>query len=275
MGYNMLESADYTEAVLSLQPDIVLGLGDVVIDQKPSLKRMEKMGDRTLDWLQELISGIRENDKGTRSSAVFATILPMEQERQRYYLESLQDDLMACISGLVVFGVNSISAIPAKLSHLPRLSVREPGSPYEILENIALGVDMFTIPFIGAATDAGIALSFSFPAVQSHDHNILLPLGIDMWSAVHSVDLSPLQHECQCYTCVNHHRAYLQHLLNAKEMLGWVLLQVHNHHIMDQFFAGARNSIQEGSFDEHKNHFARIYELDLPAKTGQGPRYIS
>lgn len=273
MGFNMLESTDYVEAVLNLQPDITLGLGDVVVGQKPSLKRMEKMSDRTLDWLKELISGIRDNNEGRPRSAVFAPILPIEPEQQRYYLADLRDDLGEHISGLVIFETRSILAIPTNLNHLPRLSVREPGSPSEILEDIALGVDMFTIPFVGAATDAGIALDFSFPAVKLDECEGVLPLGIDMWSAIHSVDLSPLRQDCQCYTCVNHHRAYLQHLLNAKEMLGWVLLQLHNHHIMDQFFAGVRNSLQKGSFDHYKRLFAGIYDVELPAKTGQGPRY--
>lgn len=273
MGFNTLESADYVEAVMNLRPDIILGLGDVVIEQKPSLKRMEKMSDRTLDWLKELISGIHDNNEGRPSLAVFAPILPIEPEQQRYYLADLEDDLKGYISGLVLYKARSILAIPTSLSHLPRLSIQEPSSPYEILEDIALGVDVFTIPFIGAATDAGIALDFSFPAKKLDECEGVLPLGIDMWSSMHSVDLSPLRQDCQCYTCVNHHRAYIQHLLNAKEMLGWVLLQLHNHHIMDQFFAGVRSSLQERSFDDHKQLFARIYDVELPAKTGQGPRY--
>ena len=63
----------------------------------------------------------------------------------------------------------------------------------------------------------------------------LEPLGLDLWSPTYATDLSPLREGCECYACGSHHRAYVRHLLDAKEMLGWVLLQIHNHHTLDVF----------------------------------------
>jgi queuine tRNA-ribosyltransferase len=136
---------------------------------------------------------------------------------------------------------------------------------------------MFTIPFIGAATDAGIALDFQFSESDAMDANNVTgsspkPLGIDLWSNSHAIDLSPIVRNCRCYACSKHHRAYLQHLLAAKEMLGWVLLQVHNHHVMDNFFSAIRSSLSRGSFETDCATFEKLYESELPAKTGQGPR---
>jgi len=50
-------------------------------------------------------------------------------------------------------------------------------------------------------------------------------------------DTSPLQMGCRCYTCQNHHmRAYIHHLVNSKELLGEILLFLHNlHHILEWF----------------------------------------
>lgn len=272
VGFGMLELAEYVEAVQSLRPDIVVGLGDLVIGEKPGMKRLEKMGDRTLEWLTELVSGMRDVEDGTPRTALFAPILPIDAEQQWFYLDALKDEFRDSVSGLVIYDIASVAAIPQELRPLPRLSLGVPTSPHRLLDQIFLGIDIFTISFIGAATDAGIALDFTFPARPYSGNEELVPLGIDMWSPCHATDLSPLQQDCACHACSNHHRAYVQHLLSAKEMLGWVLLQVHNHHVLDMFFAGVRSSISKKSFNIERKLFEKSYELDLPAKTGQGPR---
>ncbi len=272
VGFTMMESTEYVEAVQKLKPDIVLGMGDVV-EHKPSPRRVEKMGDRTQAWLKDLIEGLQVEDDGAPGTALFAPILPIEPEQQSYYLQALQDDYSDILSGVVLYDANSVFSIPKKLNHLPRLSTADLGSPHKVLDAVSSGIDMFTIPFIGQATDAGIALDFSFPAKPRQECDTLVSLGLDMWSSAHASDLSPLRANCECYTCINHHRAYVQHLLSAKEMLGWILLQVHNHYTMDDFFSGIRECIREGSFEKELQTFSIVYEAALPARTGQGPRY--
>lgn len=268
----MLEYTDYVEAIQKLRPDVVLGMGDVLFGHKPGVKRIEKMGDRTLAWVKELVDGMKDEENGTPRPALFAPILPIGAEQQSYYLDALQDELVDSVDGLVLYDTASIDAIPKTLRHLPRLSLGEMNSPHKLLDAIALGIDIFTIPFITETTDAGIALDFSFPAIKDTDVDTPLPLGVDMWSPIHATSLSPLRSDCLCYTCTNHHQAFLQHLLNAKEMLGWVLLQLHNHHIVDNFFAGVRQCIQNGSFEDERTSFENTYTAELPEKTGQGPR---
>ena len=274
VGFGMLESEDYAEAVEKLQPDIVIGLGDIVYGQKPGVKRLEIMGDRTLAWTEELVSELTDEDSRASETAFFAPILPIELGQQNHYLDALKDELRGNVSGLVMYDGGFVEAIPKELHHLPRLSLAEPNSPQRLLDEISLGIDIFAISFVGAATDAGIALDFSFPAEQGSALHEIRSLGIDMWSIAHATDLSPLRPDCGCYACKNHHRAYLQHLLSAKEMLGWVLLQLHNHHVIDEFFAGVRHCIANGSFDGERTRFGKLYEETLPAKTGQGPRYV-
>ena len=270
----MLESEDYIKAVQILQPDIVIGIGDIVSGQKPGVKRVEIMGDRTLAWIEELVFEMTKDGARPSTSALFAPVLPIDLGQQNHYLNALKDELNGNVSGLAIYDVGSIELIPEELCHLPRLSLAEPRDPHILLHEISLGIDIFTVPFVGAATDGGIALDFSFPAERRAAGQGPLPLGIDMWSSVHAADLAPLRPDCECYACRHHHRAYLQHLLSAKEMLGWVLLQLHNHHIIDEFFAGVRCSIANGSFDSERMRFGKLYEENLPAKSGQGPRYV-
>lgn len=268
----MLKSAEYIEAVRKLRPDIALGLGDVVTGQTPGQKRKEKMGDRTQAWVQEMVDGLEDVDEGIRKTAFFAPILPLPEGQQLFYLICLKDDLKDHLSGLLLYEADSVVSVPDSLCGLPRLCIEEPESPHKILDNVAIGIDIFTVPFIGAATDAGIALDFSFPSEQFIKTGGILPLGIDIWAPENAINVSSLRQNCTCYTCTNHHCAYVQHLLNAKEMLGWVLLQLHNYHVMDEFFAGIRQSIRQGSFHDEKSAFTRTYESQLPAKTGKGPR---
>jgi queuine tRNA-ribosyltransferase subunit QTRTD1 len=256
----------------TLHPDITIALADIPYGTVPGTKRLTKMGDRTDEWLFELL---REN---AAKHPIFAAVLPIDSLAQSEYLNHL-DEQADQVSGLAFYDSNILPDIPATtaLSGLPRLSLDEPASPHHILRQISLGMDMFAIPFINFATDAGIALSFVFPrppidAESPEPGNDAVPLGINMWSPDHATSLIPLIPSCSCYACTSHHRAFIQHLLSAKEMLGWTLIQIHNHHTLSNFFAAIRKSITDGLFDEDVKTFARYYESELPAKSGQGPR---
>ena len=259
----MLNHSNYAEAIERLRPDIAVAMGDVLFGHKPGLKRKDVMGDRTLAWLKELVSAIETDEDGRSKAALFAPILPIEAERQTYYLDPLQDELRDSVSGLALYDLASIDAIPNNMRDLPRLFLGDATSPHKLLDAIALGVDAFTIPFIHDATDAGIALGFRFPVHRDAKSEGRLPLGIDMWSSTLANNVTPILRGCKCYACTNHHQAFIRHLFNAKEMLGWVLLQLHNHHIMDEFFIGIRKGIQTGSFEDDRVMFEESYVTEV------------
>ena len=263
LGFAMLDCDGYVEAIEKLRPDIAVGMGDIPFGHKPGVKRRDVMGDRTLAWLKKLISAMDGERDGQSRTALFAPILPIEAKLQAYYLEPLQDELKDSVSGLALYDLASVDAIPENLRGLPRLFLGDVTNPHQLLNAIALGVDIFTIPFIPDATDAGIALNFFFPVHGDAMSEGRLPLGIDMWSSTFADDVSPLSTDCQCYTCTNHHRAFVHHLLNAKEMLGWVLLQLHNYHIVDKFFIGTRKSTRNGSFEDDCVMFEKMYATEV------------
>ncbi|KZF20314.1 tRNA-guanine transglycosylase family protein [Xylona heveae TC161] len=279
VGFRQLESEDYAEAARKLQPDIVIGLADIVFGQKPGLKRMQKMGDRTGWWMEHLVAACSEQpemsehkQKHNKKPAIFAPVLPMSQGQQHFYLNQLEEELRGHIAGLTLYDPTSVTEIPPGLASLPRMSLDGPKSPSDILYRISLGIDLFAIPFICEATDAGIALDFTFPAPKGVATSEPKQLGTDMWSSEFAGDISPLQDGCTCYTCTRHHKAYIQHLLVAKEMLGWTLLQIHNERVMNEFFAGIRATIAEDTFETERKIFENAYHSELPEKTGQGPR---
>jgi queuine tRNA-ribosyltransferase accessory subunit len=276
VGFRVLQVADYAEAVEELEPDVVVGLGDIPYGRALGSKRIEKATDRQIQWMQDhtaLRNRKAEASAGSGRSKLFAPLLPVRCANQQFYIDCLADELSTDVSGLAFYSADTLEDVPESLAHLPRLAFITPATPHDVLQQIAHGVDILTIPFITAATDAGIGLAFTFPSPPlSTVPDVPLPLGIDFWLSSHATDLSSITPDCQCYACTNHHRAYIQHLLNAKEMLGWVLLQIHNHHTMDLFFSAVRASIANGTFEEDCKQFARMYESHLPEKTGQGPR---
>ncbi|KAI6799247.1 tRNA-guanine transglycosylase [Hortaea werneckii] len=287
VGFKNLRAEEYAPAVEKLGADIVVGLGDIPYGRALGSKRVEKGTDRMINWITEHVALRREAEQETpaglkgKQARFFAPLLPVSCANQRFYVETLTDELKGCVDGLAIYDTVTLEDMPTQLVHLPRLAFTTPATPHDVLQQVALGFDFLTIPFITAATDAGIALDFSLPALERLDENTDTqdsqslspkPLGTDMWSTSHSTSLTPLAENCTCYACTNHHCAYIQHLLVAKEMLGWVLLQIHNHHILDRFFDGIRKTISTGTFEQERERFARVYEKDLPEKTGQGPR---
>lgn len=262
----------YIDAARRLKPDVVLAPGDFVVGAKVSVKRADKMGDRTTLWLREMLA---EKERGGHMT-IFAPILPVPLEQQKWYLDALVDEFRDGIQGLYVMDVHSVVDLPESLNALPRLAFANPEGPGELLRQISLGVDLFVLPFIAKATDGGIALDFVFPPPPAETEDTTRKaIGINAWNDELATDVSPLQAGCECYACTKHHRAYLHHLLAAKEMLAWVLLQIHNHHVVDQFFAGVRTSIEKGAFEEDRAAFYRYYERDLPVSKGLGPRYVT
>ncbi|CAO2647182.1 Nn.00g081040.m01.CDS01 [Neocucurbitaria sp. VM-36] len=274
VGFKSMSSEYYAAAARKLQPDIVVGLADIPFGQESvGIKRKDKMSDRTENWLRDIITKRGTIEGGEKSWSIFAPILPIDRDLQSWYLEHLLDDMVDKISGVAIYDAYLLDDLPDQLHHLPRLSFHAPASPHELLRQISLGMDIFTVPFLADATDSGIVLDFTFPAPAKADTSSTRhSLGIDMWSDTHACSVIPLSEGCNCYACTKHHRAYLQHLLAAKEMLGWVLIQLHNHAILSAFFAGVRASIEAGTFDADVAAFEAYYEPTLPEKTGQGPR---
>lgn len=274
VGFRHMTGEEYIGAVQKLKPDIVVGLADLVVGQAPGVKRKVKMVDRThaftMDATEELYGeGVAEGERS--KAAYFAPVLPLENTQQSLYLEELEDEMRPYISGLALYEVASLSIVPESLGELPRLLFSAPTTPQGVLREVSLGADLLTIPFMGETSDAGMALTFTFPA-PSPDTTKPQPLAMDLWSSTFATDTRPLVEGCQCYTCQKHHRAYINHLLSAKEMLAWTLLQLHNHHVMDLFFSGIRESIQRGTFEADVQAFEQAYESKLPEKTGEGPR---
>ena len=278
-GFQTLFNEDYVRISTQLKPDIAVGLGDVVIGAQLGRKRREKMVVRTEKWtksaLEQDMSDSLDSEEPLRFPYL-APIVPIAAEEQALYLQYFANGADSPMLGFVLYEQLQPLPVSQTLSHLLRVNLAAFHTPHQLLDAVSSGCDLLTASFLGQATDAGVALCFSLRS-RYHGKDIKKnteksALGLDMWSADLAVDMAPVVDGCDCYTCQKHSRAYIQHLLNAKEMLAWTLLQLHNIQVMELFFAAMRTNITERTFEESRDAFHASYEPDLPEKSGQGPR---
>ncbi|OIW29500.1 tRNA-guanine transglycosylase [Coniochaeta ligniaria NRRL 30616] len=282
-GFQTLSTAAYQSAVATLKPDMAIPLADLTNSPTtPNSKRAARMAERTEDWLaQWLLSSSSQTASSETTTAIFAPTLPVPYAMQWEYLARLADDFASDIAGLAVYSSDIIPDLanhPA-LAAKPRLSLDAPATPHHVLRQIALGADVFLLPFVNGVSDSGVAFTFQFPApaaavseAEEGNGTSLLPLGRDLADPSFAAQVKPLREGCDCYTCTAHHAAYVHHLLSAREMLGWTLLQIHNHAVVAEFFAGVRRALAEGTFAEESGRFQLRYEAEAPAGTGERPR---
>jgi queuine tRNA-ribosyltransferase len=115
------------------------------------------------------------------------------------------------------------------------------GAPLDLVQGVARGVDIFDCVM---------------PTRLARHHAALLRHGrLNMLGAALARDQNPLEPDCECYTCRNFSRAYLRHLVQAKEILGATLLTIHNVFLLVQLAREIRRSIEEGSFQKLLEEF--------------------
>jgi len=72
-------------------------------------------------------------------------------------------------------------------------------------------------------------------------------------------DFTPIENECECYTCKNYTKSYLAHLFRAKEMFGGTLASIHNLYFIVNLVKKIRQSIIDDKFEEFKEKFLEKY----------------
>ncbi len=119
------------------------------------------------------------------------------------------------------------------------------GSPDCLFEGVERGIDMFDCVLPTRIARHGMAMT-------SHGR-------VNIKNAKFERDFTPLDPECDCYTCRNYSKAYLRHLFKADEILSSMLMTNHNLHFLVKTMEGIRQSIEEDRFLEYKKEFYDKY----------------
>jgi len=125
------------------------------------------------------------------------------------------------------------------------------GYPFDIVEAVDRGVDMFDCVIPTRYGRNGTAFTSSGKII--------------IRNAAYVEDFRPLDPKCGCYVCQNFSRAYLRHLFNAKEMLGLVLLSLHNVYFFLDLMRQIRQAIKEDKFSQFKQMFLMSYNNQICA----------
>ncbi|MBQ7059411.1 MAG: tRNA guanosine(34) transglycosylase Tgt [Firmicutes bacterium] len=127
---------------------------------------------------------------------------------------------------------------------VPYLPVDKPtylmgvGTPENILEAVDRGVDFFDCVL---------------PARNARHGHVYTNLGkLNLWNEKYLKDDRPIAEDCDCPTCRNFSRAYIRHLLKAKEMLGMRLCVIHNLYYYNHLMQEIRDALDQGTFAAYK-----------------------
>lgn len=86
---------------------------------------------------------------------------------------------------------------------------------------------------------------------------------INITNACFKNDHNPVEKNCECYTCQNYSKSYLNHLFRAREMTGATLASIHNLYFIVNLVKGIRQSILEERFFEHRDKFLNLYRKSV------------
>jgi queuine tRNA-ribosyltransferase len=129
------------------------------------------------------------------------------------------------------------------------------GKPEDIVDAVALGVDMF---------DCVI------PTRNGRNGTVYTKKGkLIIKNRSNEKDFTPIDEDCDCLACRNFSRAYLRHLFQADEILGLRLATIHNLHFYMDIIKEARQAISEGRFKEWKHRFFSEYRYSPETETIQ------
>ena len=119
------------------------------------------------------------------------------------------------------------------------------GKPDDLIGAVKRGVDMFDCVLPTRSGRTGQAFTSRGT--------------VNIKNARHILDKRPLDNNCDCHTCKNFSRAYLHHLFKAQEILGLMLLSLHNIHFYITLMKNIRNSIKLREFDKFEKVFLEQY----------------
>jgi len=191
--------------------------------------------ERTARWLKRC----KAHHKNTENQVLFGIVQGSTYKDLR--IESakrtVEEDLPGyAIGGLSVGEPKELMYEMIEVLH-PLLPEDRPrylmgvGTPDCLYESVIRGVDMFDCVFATRTARNG--------TVFTKEGRMIIK------NAQYAKDFRPIEEDCDCYTCQNFTRAYLRHLIKAEEILGAILLSIHNVRFLLRFMEKLRKDIEE------------------------------
>lgn len=120
------------------------------------------------------------------------------------------------------------------------------GTPEDLIYGVQRGVDIF---------DCVLATRLA-----RHSAAMTNSGRLNLMNSKFSRDPEPIEKGCSCYTCQTFSRAYIRHLIMAKETLSGTLISIHNIHMLQNLMRNIRQAILENRFDKFSNSYLTNYQ---------------
>ncbi len=230
-----------------LDSDIAMSF-DECVKYPSTYEYIEKSIDRTLNWA---IRGKKAFNNKTQS--LFGIVQGGEYTDLRK--KSALDIVNLDFDGYAIGGTSvgepkdvMFKMIEDSINYLPEDKPRYlmgVGEPIDILEGIERGIDMFDCVL---------------PTRIARHGNCFTKAGkLNIKNEKYKYDYNKIEDDCDCYTCKNYSKAYIRHLIVAKETLGGRLLSIHNIRFLIRLTEEIREAIKNNKFNEYKESFIRNY----------------
>jgi queuine tRNA-ribosyltransferase len=206
--------------------------------------------ERTHAWADRCAKAKTRSDQAL-FGIIQGGIYPELRKRSAEYLASLDFPGYA-IGGLSVgeTKTETLSILELADAYLPEDKPRYlmgVGSPQDLVTGVQRGVDIF---------------DSVLPSRLARHHTAITRTGrINIANAGYASDALPIDASCSCYTCRSFTRAYLRHLVLAKEILGATLLTIHNLSTLLSLMNDIRQAILEGRFHQFTADFLDHWEI--------------
>ncbi len=233
-----------------LGADIIMSL-DECIPYPSSYEYTKKSVERTLRWAKRGLEARKRDDQ-----ALFGIVQGGDYEDLRAMCATELAKLP--FEGYSIGGTSIgeprdvfVKMVDYSVPFLPEDKPRYlmgVGSIDYILEGVKRGVDMFDCVLPTRLARHG-ALYTSHGRVNIRD-------------AKYKTDLTPLDDNCDCYTCKHYTKSYLRHLYISNEILGKRLLSIHNVRFLISFMEKMRIAIKEDKFLEFKDNYMELFGKD-------------
>ena len=241
------------EESMQIQSNLASTIAMAFDECPPSLadrKYVQDSVDRTVRWLKRcktemdqlnsLEDTINKNQLlfGINQGAIFEDI------RIEHAKQITEMDLPGYAIGGLAVGESHEEMYRIIEAVIPYLPVEKPtylmgvGTPANILEAVERGVDFFDCVY---------------PSRNGRHGHVYTNHGkLNLFNAKYELDEDPIEKGCQCPACRRYSRAYIRHLLKAKEMLGMRLCVLHNLYFYNHMMEEIREAIEQGRYQEYK-----------------------
>ncbi|TQV81969.1 tRNA guanosine(34) transglycosylase Tgt [Denitrobaculum tricleocarpae] len=210
---------------------------------------------RSMRWAQRCKDAFIKRPGYGLFGIVQGSVYPDLRQESAEALQEIGFDGYA-VGGLAVGEGQEVmfEVLDATMPHLTRERPRYlmgVGKPSDIVGAVQRGIDMFDCVLPTRSGRTGQGFTRRGP--------------INIRNARHQADPRPIDPDCGCKTCSSYSRAYVHHLVKANEMLGPILLTIHNLHYYQELMAGLRDAIEKGELDAFVSAFHRQQAAgDLP-----------